>query len=66
MERRTNDRISLRLVAVIAGLMLPLNAATFTYALSIEHRLTRIETSILKASDGAPAQPQPQEARTDG
>lgn len=32
------------LIAIAAGLMLPLQAATLVYVVSIERRLTRLET----------------------
>lgn len=33
-----------QLIAIVAGIVLPLQGATFFYVISIEHRITRIES----------------------
>lgn len=53
MERRTVDKVSVRLVLGGVALLMPLQAATFAYALRIEHRLTALESALQIQSVGA-------------
>lgn len=47
MERRQNDKISMRaLLAIVTALVVPLQGMTFAYAMQIEHRLTRLEATL--------------------
>jgi hypothetical protein len=46
-------------VAVVSGIVIPLQGATFYYVVSVEHRLTQLETIISPAyRRGVPADEQ--------